>query len=113
MAKVLCAASSCAVALFTSFLTLMMGLSRFANAFGAPADLYVAIVVGAVGLVGGVVVLLRAGLGVVVLLFAAVLTVVLIPPDNVLPTVLYVAGGLLAFFAYGLGRAAAGGEDRV
>lgn len=71
------------------------------------------IVVGAVGLIGGVVVLLWADLGAGILFVAAALTVVVIPPDNALSTVLYIAGGLLAFFSYRLGGAAASREGGV
>ncbi len=113
IAKIVLVALACAVALFTSFLTIMMGLSRFANPFGTPRDLYLGIAVGAVGLIGGVVVLLWADLGAGILFVAAALTVVLVPPNNGLPTVLYIAGGLLAFFSHRLGRAATDREGGV
>lgn len=71
------------------------------------------IVVGAVGLIGGVVVLLWADLGAGILFVAAALTVVATTPNNALPAVLYIAGGLLAFFSYRLGRIAADREGSV
>ena len=113
IARVLIVASACAVALFTSFLTIMISLSRFANSLGTPGDLYLGIAVGALGLIGGFVVLLLPDLGAAILFVSAALVVSVTTPNNALPTVLYIAGGLLAFFAYRFGRIAAGRDGRV
>ena len=58
-------------------------------------------------------VLLWAGLGAGVLFVAAALTVAAISPDNALPSVLYIVGGLLAFIVYKIGGIVANRESSV